>query len=469
MEQTTPKPCNIQAEQALLGILLRSNEQLGRIAGTIEPEHFSEPLHADVFEAIRRLVRAGKQADPITLKPFVLGVEPINGVPVESYLVRLVSHTNGMVSAVRDYAELIAEQYHRRQLLLTADDLVRAVQNTDAKATELAAVAIGDLDGIVCDSRPRGRTLVEVGEVATKIAKALGSNSNERIHIPTGLEDLDAKTGGWRPGTLTVIAGRPSMGKTAVALSLARQTAIKGQVGVMVFGLEMTNEEMAARMLVDHAFRGEATCSYSQILQDRVPTQFHETLRNASEELESLYIKTDEKRAATVAEISAKARQQKARWENDGIRMGPIFVDHIGLVRPTRGAGDNRVRQLAEITDDLATLAKELNVPMVALSQLNREVDKREKKRPILPDLRESGSIEENADTVMFAYRPAYYLERMIEDEPDKQEEIDLLLRNCRNDFELIIAKNRSGETSTVHCFVAIHANAFRNKAFRNE
>jgi replicative DNA helicase len=456
-------PHDIVAEQALLGAILKSPEVLDRIASIVTGPEFYDPLHQAIFETCQAMRGEGKTPTPVTLRARFAHAEPIGDLHVDQYLVRLL---RGVVSTVaaRDYAEVVRDQWLRRLGSQAADALRTGMHTPTIEIASTLTDVAGTLNTMLMASRSSRDSWASLNDALGEVITHLDTTDDDLI--TTGIRQLDSMIGGWKRGELCVMAGRPSMGKSAVALSLARQTAARTGMGTIVFGMEMTRVAMAARIAADAGYSGphDAT-AYQDIVNRRISANDRRHLDRTVTALSGVPLILDDQRGLTVVEIAARARRQKQVWADDGIVMGPIFVDHIGLIRAGERYGGQRHRELAEITDALACLAKDLDVPVVAMCQLNRGLEGRENKRPTLPDLRESGSIEENAESVMFVYRPAYYLERMTCDDANDEADRIANLEKHTNTLEIIVAKQRNGAIGTVKAFCDIRANAVRDLA----
>jgi replicative DNA helicase len=303
-----------------------------------------------------------------------------------------------------------------------------------------------------------------MSEAADDMLEALkGGDKDQRI--PIGLADLDRDTGGWRRGEYAILGGRPSMGKSAVAVALGRRAAKAGH-GVLIFSLEMTTRAWMARMATDASWRREGSVAYSSALrgvfQDRESVKFSAGL----ETLRDLPILVEEQAGLTAADIASRTRNAAEVFGRQGKRLGLVIVDHLGLVRPSSRYKGQKVHEVAEVSQAMAQLAKNENVAVLCLHQLNRAVEGRDNKRPTLADLRDTGNLEQDADVVMFAYRPAYYLERLKFDEQDKECERLQMLQDKRNVLEISIAKQRNGPTNNIELYCDMASNAVRNKAW---
>jgi replicative DNA helicase len=452
-------PHNIEAEQALLGAILVNNEASDRVSGFLEPRHFFDPLHGRIFSAAQKLIMAGKRATPITLKTFFEAEEPIGDLSVPQYL-GCFNDTATTEIYTEDYGRTVYELSIRRNLILIGEDLVN--QAYDAPVDASPSVQIEQAEQQLYELAETGKygSGFEPFSNALTDAIDMAANAYQRdgglSGIATGFKDLDQKMGGLQSSDLLIIAGRPSMGKTALATNIAYHVAAayKSETrpdgtenvtdGAIVgfFSLEMSAEQLATRIIAE-----QASIPSERIRRGRIERDEFDRLVDASQKLQSLPLYIDQTGGITLAQLAARARRLK-RQKN----LGLVIVDYLQLLTgSSRRASEGRVQEVTEITTGLKALAKELDVPIIALSQLSRQVENREDKRPHLADLRESGSIEQDADVVMFVYREEYYLERSQPREgtpehlgwQDEMEQVQGLA-------EIIIGKQRHGPTGTI-------------------
>src|SRR6516225_132307 len=452
-------PHNIEAEQAILGAILVNNEALYRVSDFLEPAHFFEPIHQQIYEHARSLVRTGKLASPITLKTFLPADIDIAGLTVAQYLARLAAEATTIINAA-DYGRAIYDLAVRRDLIGIGEDMVNLAFE--------APVDFAPREQIE-DAERRLYELAEIGrygggflkfEASLTTALEMAAHAYQRdgklSGLATGLKDLDSKMGGLQKSDLIIVAGRPGMGKTALAANIAYnvahtwrgevrpdghiETANGGIVGF--FSLEMSAEQLATRIISERAGIPSST-----IRRGGISEIDFEKIRDYSIELQSLPFYIDETGGLSIAQLMARARRLKRQ---KGLDL--IVVDYIQLLQGSGKRGnDNRVQEVTEITTSLKALAKELNVPVIALSQLSRQVENRDDKHPQLSDLRESGSIEQDADVVLFVFREEYYLANK---EPragsPEYEKWQLDMSLVHGKAEVIIGKQRHGPTGTV-------------------
>ncbi|TNE62011.1 MAG: replicative DNA helicase [Alphaproteobacteria bacterium] len=464
------QPHNLEAEQALLGSILVNNEAAQKVQGFLLPEHFFEPVHGRIFEAVLKLMDKNQIADPVKLKPYFDNDEALKEVGGAQYLVRLAASAATIINA-EDYGRTIYDLALRRALIQIGErmvndaydspvDLEAAEQIADAEKQLFDLAEMGQAEtGAQAFSRAL-RTAVENIENAYKDPDSLSG-------ITTGLSKLNEKIGGLHNSDLMILAGRPAMGKTALATNIAFNAAkryaddklagilpekSKGAV-VCFFSLEMSADQLAARILSDRAnalYNGPEPIQSHKMRQGHLREDQFEAIARAAIELEDTPLFIDDTPALTIAALRNRARRLK-RQHN----LGLVVVDYLQLLRGTgKGASsESRVQEISEITRGLKGLAKELHVPVIALSQLSRGVEQRENKRPMLSDLRESGSIEQDADMVMFVFREEYYKEKEEPSQSDQEKHLQWQaeMNALYGKAELIIGKQRHGPVGTVH------------------
>lgn len=449
---------NIEAEQSLLGAILLNNEAYRLIQKYVSHEHFYEPLHQNIFHSMAQLLDAGKLVDVRLLKSFIPNDLVAPGMTASEYLARLAVESTTIINAP-DYARIIRELADRRRLA----EIGRALQPTDAShPLGLATEAISALDAVVAantdTSAPALSMDVAMARAVDAAAKAYQQEGTV-VGIPTTFRDLDAKLGGMSEGDFVVLAGRPGMGKSAMILTLLRRSAAKGYISKFI-SLEMGDVSLSHRMISDQIFDfGGDRLPYNFIRNGRFHERMFERITDAARVLAELPIHIEQQPGLTVSQIAARARQMKRKG---GLHI--LAIDHLDLIKPTGRYQGNKVYELGEITAALKALAKELGIVIILLCQLSREVEKREDKRPMLADLRSSGSIEQDADTVIFLYRKSYYL-AMSEPLPatPEHEKWQNDSAAAHNLLQAIVAKQRMGPTGAVELFCDIANNAVRD------
>ena len=444
------QPCNIEAEQALLGSILVNNDIIDEISNTIKSYIFFDPAHIKIYDVILNLNNRGMIANPITLKNFFEKDNMLNEVGGTEYLVKLTRFSSSSKQAV-DYAKIIHEMYLRRQLILISDKLSSETLNASSKEQNAESIIEGTEKSLF-DLAERGsfsQSFIQFNKAldqTIQMATLAMQNDQGIVGVPTGLSDLDEKLGGLHKSDLIILAGRPSMGKTALATNIAynaAQNILKRQEksSIAFFSLEMSSEQLSTRILSEQARIRSDDIRRGKVTEEEI-NRYIETSRN----IYNLPLYIDETPAITIATLSNRARRIKRL---NGLSL--VVVDYIQLMRSSSNKNDGRVQEISEITQGLKALAKELSVPVLALSQLSRAVEQRDDKQPQLADLRESGSIEQDADVVMFVYREAYYLERK---QPKlgsiEHAEWQSKMNDVNGLADIILGKQRHGPTGTI-------------------
>ncbi|MBB4264654.1 replicative DNA helicase [Roseospira visakhapatnamensis] len=460
-----PPPASLEAEQAFLGALLTNNKVMETVGEFLRPEHFIHPAHAHIYDTCQRLIERNQVANPVTVKPYVDSDESLAEVGGARYLAALVGSVVSIINA-KDYGRLIHDYFLRRQLIALGTDMVNEAHDNDIDIN--ATDQIETSEQRLYDLATTGQ--YEGGLVAFKTALINALDLAEAAHrregrlagVTTGLMDLDRKLGGLHASDLLILAGRPSMGKTALATAIAFNAAqhladsddeAEHGKGVAFFSLEMSAEQLATRILSERV-----RVSSHRIRTGELSGEDFERMLVESQELHRVPLYIDDTPALTVSAMRTRCRRL-ARQHG----LGLVVVDYLQLLSGGKNVSlDSRVQEVSAITRGLKSLAKELNVPVLALSQLSRAVEQREDKRPQLADLRESGSIEQDADVVMFVFREQYYLERGEPARRGEENEDKYLERHqkwverceaAHNVAECIIAKQRHGPIGTVRLF----------------
>ena len=443
-------PCNIEAEQAVIGSVLVSNDIYDEISPIIDAQKFFDPIHSKIFETISNLINKGLLANPITLKNHFENNEGLKELGGQEYLIKITKFSTSAKQAV-DYANIVQEMHVRRELIKISESVLdKASSATDTSTS--GEEMIQNAEKSLFDLAERGhfnQSFVRFENALKQtidMAKSAYQNEEGIVGVPTGLADLDSRLGGMHKQDLIIIAGRPSMGKTALATNIAFHAAKnienKGsKSSVAFFSLEMSSEQLSTRILSE-----QSGIRSNDIRRGKVSEKEFEKFIETSKNIFELPLYIDETPAITIAAISNRSRRIKRLF---GLEL--IIVDYIQLMRAGGRKEYNRVQEISEMTQGLKALAKELDVPVVALSQLSRAVEQRDDKKPQLADLRESGSIEQDADVVMFIYREAYYLERK---EPTlgsiEHAEWRQKMDEITNLAEIMISKQRHGPTGNV-------------------
>ncbi len=466
------RPCNIEAEQALLGAILSNNDIFAPVSETVEAEHFFDPVHHSIFELLSDRINRNSYASPVTLKAFAENIPGLSEVGGIDYLFKLADSAIS-IHASKDYAQEIYDLARRRRLIDLGMELADKARAVDAKT------AVSDL---IDESEQQLYQLSESGRLssgfqsfvkstnsAVEMAKLAVSRHSGLAGLPTGFVDLDRRLGGLHPSDLIIVAGRPSMGKTALATNIGFNVAKSynkygltgdarssdgGHVGM--FSLEMSAAQLAARILSENSRITTSQLRRGQLHKDDF-YRYAETAR----QLQTLPLFIDDTPALSIAQLATRARRLKEMHD-----LHLLVVDYLQLVRPT-AERNSVVHEVSEISRGLKAIAKDLDIPVIAVSQLSRQVEQREDKRPQLADLRDSGSIEQDADVVMFVFRQAYYDERKKPDESDKaaMTEWRAKMEETSRKAEIIISKQRHGPIGTVELSFDSQFTLFGNRA----
>jgi replicative DNA helicase len=478
-------PHNVEAEAALLGALMIDNRLAEDIQLKLRPDHFYEPLHGRVYEQILRLLDRNMIASPVTLRPLFEADEEMKQVGGPAYLAQLTGSGAAIIGA-RDFAEQIYDLALLRALVGVGREMVEKALDTSDQVepkgqieeAEAALYRVAEEGG----GESSVKSFAQAATMAIKMAEKALNAGGGLSGVTTGLESLNAKTGGLHPSDLIILAGRPGMGKSSLATNIGFAAAERymtdiesgidpaksGGAPIAFFSLEMSSDQLATRMLAE-----QSRISSESLRMGKINQEEFRSLARASTTFQSLPFYIDDTPGLSIASLRTRARRLKRQ---KGIGM--IIVDYLQLLQGAgRSSNDNRVQEISEISRGLKTLAKELNVPVLALSQLSRAVEQRENKRPQLADLRESGSIEQDADIVMFIYREEYYLAFQKPTEAtdgDDVKDVDAF-RKWQADMdkkyglaELIIAKQRHGSTGTLDLHFESRFTRFTDRADHN-
>ncbi|MBL4766225.1 MAG: replicative DNA helicase [Rhodobacteraceae bacterium] len=474
IEEQDLTPHSREAEQALLGALLYDNEVYHRISAIVEAKHFYNPVHARIYDSISTLIEHGKLADAIVLKNRFSQDETLVDIGGVEYLALLLESAPAGAAAP-EYAKLIFEQALRRELIRLGGDIKQAAEDPDSdadaqkqiSAAEMQLFSLAETGAVTSGFIGFDKALLSSIEMTTAAFERDGGLSG----LSTGLLDLDRQLGGLHKSDLVILAGRPSMGKTSLAANIAfniakayktendangiEKTVNGGVVGF--FSLEMSSEQLATRLLAE-----QSEVPSNKIRRGDITQNQYDDVREAAEVIQKIPLYIDDTGGLTIGALSARARRLKRM-----VGLDLIVVDYLQLLSGSGKSSDGRVQEVTQITMGLKALAKELDVPVLALAQLSRQVEQRDDKRPQLSDLRESGSIEQDADVVMFVFREEYYLSRTepregTEEHLKWQDEMTALHAKA----EVIVGKQRHGPIGTVKLAFTAELTKFSNLAF---
>ncbi len=453
----TEMPHNDAFENALLAMIIRNNALADSVAH-LQPSDFHDPVRGAVFETMRDLRQDGRPINIATLAALT-GSDPLGGASIIDTL-RTVQFGEDLPPA-SDIASTLFDLSLRRSSVAQGEWLAQQVANLRTPTAEILAAHMGEVEALIGRLRAERQTTFTFADAMSAALERLQA-PGDADRIPTGISDLDDINGGFGRGDLIILAGRPSMGKSALGVNWGTSAALAGH-GVLIFSLEMSSDAWLARVASEATWTNGAGIPYSRAIKKQLDDRELERFIQAGSKRAGLPSVIEERADLTVAEIAAKTRKVARDFAEAGKRLGLVIVDHIGKVKPSKTYKGNRVYELGEITNGLANLAKSEDIAVVALSQINRQVEGRDNKRPQLSDLRESGNIEQDADCVIFVYRAAYYLERSKEDKPAEEEARKAALAATRHILEISIAKARNDETSTLDVFCDMPCNVIRN------
>ena len=442
-------PKNIEAEQTVLGSILANNEIFDEITNQLDESYFFDPIHKKIYKIISNLISKGLLANPVTIKNFFNSKEELVEIGGIDYLLKLtkVSTTKNQI---KYYSQLLSDLYIRRQLINISEETLEESKNKDLDIS--GTNILENIERKLFEIAERGEfqrsfvTFKDALKETIDMATAAYKNDQGIVGVPSGLTDLDDRLGGLHKQDLIIIAGRPSMGKTALATNIAFNASLNIKkndlkTSVAFFSLEMSSEQLSTRILAE-----QSRIKSNDIRRGKINQDDFERFIEASKNLEMLPLHIDDTPAITISALSNRARRLKRK---EGLDL--IVIDYIQLMKSSGYRNEGRVLEIAEITQGLKALAKELDVPVLALSQLSRQVEQREDKKPQLSDLRESGSIEQDADVVMFVFREQYYLEKQ-EPKPGTAEHVEWQekMSQIHNQAEIIIGKQRHGPTGVI-------------------
>jgi replicative DNA helicase len=432
---------NVEEEAALLGALLRERSLIDPIADKITSEDFAEPLHGRIFDAICKLHNEGRVASAVTLKTLFADDPDMAQVGGPSYLVTIMGTTGAEVVGARDFANDIRALSEKRKLLGGLTEALIEGRKGDTSPAEL----VNAVEAAISTVTERNDAGVQL-TAADAVKRVLDGFGKREHGIASGIEPIDAGLGAILPKQLVIVAGRPSMGKSAVASSYALGAASRGH-GVLFVSLEMSAEELGERIAADMCFDSPVQVPYSSITDGHVTPEQGRQIARSMDRLEQIPLSIIDLASCTIGKLNSLVRRHARRMAAQGKKLELVVVDYLQLVRPDHKT-ENRTHEITQVSMGLKAIAKQHGVAVMALAQLSRSVESRSDKRPIMADLRESGQIEQDADAIMFLFRPEYYLKNESVDDPVKWERA---MDEARGKIEFIVAKRRRGCTGISH------------------
>lgn len=458
-------PANIETEACLLGSMMIENSLVDRVAEIVGPEHFFESLHSRIFSAILREHSAGKPANVVTLNHYFVSDPGMKEVP--GYLAQLTGNFGaaGVVGAV-GFAHQILELAKRRAMIAALRDALTDVADVQQDLPDITDRIDTALSGALeTKANTTSRTIAQAfDETLSAIEEEAAGRGVRGIHV-RGLDDFNDLTGNLRPGELMYIGGRPSMGKTALAIRLALGAALGGH-GTLFVSLEMRVPELTTRAMADLIFDYGHSPGYEAIRRGRLDMAARERMVQARQVINSCPLTLTDPHSLNIARLAMMIRRYKRQMEARGQSLELVIIDYLGLIKgPDKRA--KRYEEVGDISRTLKMVAKECNVAMIVLAQLNRECERRDDKRPMLSDLRDAGDIEQDADQVLFVYRDEYYLERSEPEPGDKKRaEWEISMGHARDRVEIIAAKVRNGRVGKRTCYFFAHHQAVRDHTY---
>jgi replicative DNA helicase len=447
---------DLPLEQALVALIFADNTNLDRL-GRLSPDDLVDPFLGATLAAALDQHAEGQPANLVTLKPRLEAMALNDGRTGLDALRALT--LNDKRPAVEDIVHRLRSLAVKRRLRDEMTRLAEAITDESQPIATSAADGIRQLNDYLADAISETKTSFELHPAAHEFIAWL-QGDGDPVEIPTGLVELDKTLGGWHRGQFVLLGGRTSMGKSAIALASMLRTAARGH-GVLFFSLEMTKHQIVARALADFAY-AEPAIAYSDLKPKRVPRDQIKRLRNAAEAFKGLPLEIETRNGLTVGDILAKARKTAEDFKARGHELTLLVVDHLLKVRPSNRYAGQSVKEIDEVSEAMCVMAKSLNVAVLGLHQLNRQPQHRDNHRPVLNDLRGSGSLEQDADVVLFAYRPAYEYERQLQ-EGNEAREAEVKLAALKHDLEIQVAKQRQGPLKTLRFFVDMAANVVRD------
>ena len=462
----------IEIEQDVLGGMMLDAECIGRAKPILRRHHFCEAVHQIIFDGIMSAFDRYRSASPqVVLQVIDPSLNDVFsarvGVSLQTYLARLAAHTGSGRANIAERARSVVEQWARVSVAGEAERIRAAALDPAASVAEIISTAGQAFDGIMSDVRhgPKKKSRVSIGEAvqsAFEAAKEARQRGRGLTGLTWGLSDLNALTGGMQRRDLTLVGARPSMGKTTFAVSCALNAAKAGH-GVLVLSLEMDRDKLAARAASDIAYDWAVRVPYVDIIRGNVSEGDLEAVASATREICRLPLWIDDQAGISLTDLRLKVESTIRAAEEAGFTLDVLVVDHLGLIRASQRYAGNRTNEIAELTAALKSIAREFDMAVVLLSQLNRALEQRTDRRPQLSDLRDSGAIEQDADTILFLHREAYYLERDKGGSHEAQAERLEKLADCQNTMEIDVAKQRNGPIRRIDVFADMGCAAIRN------
>jgi replicative DNA helicase len=467
VEVPTSASRNLETEQALLGAIISQKEALSKVEHIITPEDFSEPVHGDIYAKCLSIRDEGDLLTYTIVKAKLgaFGSHDLGGLTAGAYAARLAAAAaipNEIVSLAR-----VVRDMAQRRALMHVGKVLKEMAEDDAPIMEAAAGAMTAIDAIVASRSDPHTRPVSVGDAARRSIERMQTAIEKPGYLPglpSGLCSIDDLTGGFQRGEFIVIAGRPGMGKSGLAITLMRLMAASG-LNTVLFTFEMSSSDVSDRAITDAVWQEQSPIKYQNMRRGKVSPEQQQRLTDGALAFDKLPLIIEPQSGLTVSQVGARARKHKQNLERQGKTLDAVFVDHMHLIRPSNRYQGKLVQEVTEISNGLKALAKELNVPVIALAQLNRSVESRDNKRPAMSDLRESGSIEQDADLIFMMFRDAYYLQRLIDGTLQDDPALPALLHRFArvvNRVELDIVKQRNGPTGVINLYCDIGCNVFR-------
>ena len=462
---------NVEAEQDLLGPFLLNCKLFACVEGRLQGKHFSEPLHGTIFDVMQRQWDKHGSFSLSSIMPLLQGEAKIGDMTVQAYLARLAGSATheGLESVTHAAADIVLHNYALREALLSADEATTGAYNAPDKTVDFLSDHMARLDEVLAEVGDTSERALSLEAATLDLISDIEAAQNGDLpeNRTTGLKSLDRMTGGLADGNLVIVAGRPGMGKSALALSMALRVARAGE-GALIFSLEVPAREISARACSDIGYSSTGSPTFENMLKrprelnsgdlDRIKLAYHK--------FQEMPVTVDDHRGLNINQIYARARKHQKALQRQGKRLGLIVVDHIGKLASTDRYRGNRNMEVSEISARLADMAHKMSCTVIAVSQLSRGVESREDKRPIMSDLRDSGSLEQDAHLIIFPYREAYYLERQ-RDPAKLDEQLEARLASKMNLMEIIVAKNRNGRCGQVDVFCDIARNRLDDRSVR--